>query len=152
MKLRECPSFRHLFMIPYPPVLVNKILNILPLKKFKNFRKKACIFMKGMLIYTSWLPQDSSKEKSGCSAVGSALDWGSRGREFKSRHSDQTMIIRTTLSKWVVCSDLSFLLRMWFNEARAGDVPALEFSAIALYNKIINNSINRNLLKYLKWD
>lgn len=27
--------------------------------------------------------------KSGCGAVGSALDWGSRGREFKSRHSDQ---------------------------------------------------------------
>ena len=25
----------------------------------------------------------------GCSAAGSALDWGSRGREFKSRHSDQ---------------------------------------------------------------
>ena len=25
----------------------------------------------------------------GCGAVGSALDWGSRGREFKSRHSDQ---------------------------------------------------------------
>ena len=25
---------------------------------------------------------------SGCGAVGSALDWGSRGREFKSRHSD----------------------------------------------------------------
>ena len=28
-------------------------------------------------------------EASGCGAVGSALDWGSRGREFKSRHSDQ---------------------------------------------------------------
>ena len=27
---------------------------------------------------------------SGCGAVGSALDWGSRGREFKSRHSDQS--------------------------------------------------------------
>jgi hypothetical protein len=27
--------------------------------------------------------------KSGCSAVGSALDWGSRGRWFKSSHSDQ---------------------------------------------------------------
>ena len=25
---------------------------------------------------------------SGCGAAGSALDWGSRGREFKSRHSD----------------------------------------------------------------
>ena len=32
---------------------------------------------------------------SGCGAVGSALDWGSRGREFKSRHSDQnsTMVL-----------------------------------------------------------
>ncbi len=29
----------------------------------------------------------------GCGAVGSALDWGSRGREFKSRHSDQTQNI-----------------------------------------------------------
>ena len=26
---------------------------------------------------------------SGCSAAGSALDWGSRGRKFKSCHSDQ---------------------------------------------------------------
>ena len=25
---------------------------------------------------------------SGCGAVGSALDWGSRGRKFKSSHSD----------------------------------------------------------------
>ena len=25
---------------------------------------------------------------SGCSAGGSALEWGSRGREFESRHSD----------------------------------------------------------------
>ena len=33
-----------------------------------------------MLIYYSL---------TGCGAVGSALDWGSRGREFKSRHSDQ---------------------------------------------------------------
>ena len=29
---------------------------------------------------------------SGCGAVGSALDWGSRGREFKSRHSDQKAV------------------------------------------------------------
>ena len=29
------------------------------------------------------------KKITGCGAVGSALDWGSRGREFKSRHSDQ---------------------------------------------------------------
>ena len=36
---------------------------------------------------------------SGCGAVGSALDWGSRGREFKSRHSDQKreMDIRPSL-------------------------------------------------------
>ena len=30
--------------------------------------------------------------------------------------SDQVMIIRTTLSKWVMCSDLSFLSRIFFNE------------------------------------
>lgn len=29
------------------------------------------------------------KRGSGCSAVGSALVWGTRGRGFKSRHSDQ---------------------------------------------------------------
>ena len=32
--------------------------------------------------------------------------------------SNQVMIIRTTLSKWVVCSDLSFLLKMCFEETR----------------------------------
>ena len=31
---------------------------------------------------------------SGCGAVGSALDWGSRGREFKSRHSDHPVDIK----------------------------------------------------------
>ena len=30
--------------------------------------------------------------------------------------SDQVMIIRTTLSKWVMCSDSSFLSRIFFNE------------------------------------
>ena len=30
-------------------------------------------------------------------------------------HTDQTMIIRTTLSRWVMCSDLSFLLRTFFD-------------------------------------
>ena len=35
------------------------------------------------------LTRERQQQISGCSAVGSALDWGSRGREFKSRHSDQ---------------------------------------------------------------
>ena len=48
----------------------------------------------------------------GVAKLGIALGSGPRGRGFKSRHSDQTMIIRTTLSKWVMCSDLSFLLKM----------------------------------------
>ena len=43
---------------------------------------------------------------SGCGAVGSALDWGSRGREFKSRHSDQ---IRTKVMIPLVLQ-LSFFL------------------------------------------
>ena len=48
----------------------------------------------------------------GVAKLGIALGSGPRDRGFKSRHSDQTMIIRTTLSKWVMCSDLSFLLKM----------------------------------------
>ena len=32
---------------------------------------------------------------SGCSAVGSVLEWGSRGPEFESRHSDQKKILET---------------------------------------------------------
>lgn len=43
-----------------------------------------------MLIYSSSLIRRILHNKiSGCGAAGSALDWGSRGREFKSRHSDQ---------------------------------------------------------------
>ena len=37
--------------------------------------------------------------KTGCSAVGSALDWGSRGREFKSRHSDQDVLMKDATQK-----------------------------------------------------
>ena len=29
------------------------------------------------------------RKRSGCSAVGSVLEWGSRGRKFESSHSDQ---------------------------------------------------------------
>ena len=39
------------------------------------------------VCYYNWA--DFEQHISGCGAVGSALDWGSRGREFKSRHSDQ---------------------------------------------------------------
>ena len=34
------------------------------------------------------------------------------------------MIIRTTLSKWVVCSDLSFLLKMFFDSSRVAQFSA----------------------------
>ena len=39
----------------------------------------------------------------------------------------QTMIIRTTLSKWVMCSDLSFLLNMCFDGQGRDYQPALVF-------------------------
>ena len=49
----------------------------------------------GMILYHSL---------SGCGAVGSALDWGSRGREFKSRHSDQNRLIAFRLSVFFLFS------------------------------------------------
>ena len=66
---------------------------------------------------------------------GDQKDWGSRGREFKSRHSDQVMIIRTTLSKLVMCSDLSFLLKMYYSKQRQGQflsLPLLIFFAMMI--------------------
>ena len=36
--------------------------------------------------------------------------------DFATLLSGQVMIIRTTLSKWVMCSDSSFLSRIFFNE------------------------------------
>ena len=63
----------------------------------------------------------------GVAKFGIALEWGSRGLEFESQHSDQVMIIRTTLSKWVMCSDLSFLLKMCSNGQGRVDIPALVF-------------------------
>ena len=61
----------------------------------------------------------------GVAKFGIALEWGSRGRWFDSSHSDQVMIIRTTLSKWVVCSDLSFLLKVFYSKQGQELIPAL---------------------------
>ncbi len=52
---------------------------------------------------------------------------------FESCHLDQTMIIRTTLSKWVMCSDLSFLLRIYFS-AKGQEEKFLPL----LYSKFLN--------------
>ena len=65
-------------------------------------------------------------ELSGCSADGSALEWGSRGRWFKSSHSDQTKegIERCPLFVWfVVGSRTSGLLQ--FNPGRRAADTAL---------------------------
>ena len=67
------------------------------------------------------------QEYPGVAKFGIALEWGSRGLEFESQHSDQVMIIRTTLSKWVMCSDLSFLLKMCFDRQGWVDKLALAF-------------------------
>ncbi len=58
-------------------------------KNFCFFVKKACILLKGMVIY--FLRNDSRKTKyPGVAKFGIALEWGSRGRWFESSHSDQS--------------------------------------------------------------
>ena len=47
---------------------------------FKKLQKT--VALSGYLCYIN------QAKKSGCSAVGSVLEWGSRGRAFKSPHSD----------------------------------------------------------------
>ena len=60
---------------------------------------------------TAGVPE-SAKEGARPLAESSDIGLGPSGREFESPISDQTMIIRTTLSRLVMCSDLSFLLRI----------------------------------------
>ena len=55
---------------------------------------------------------ESAKECDTVLPEGLDIGLGPSGREFESPISDQTMIIRTTLSRLVMCSDLSFLLRI----------------------------------------
>ena len=90
MKRQECPSFRRLNRIPQAKLFVNKIPGTFLGKYFLKFWKKDLHFVERRANIIKLTPiWNSNNRISGCSAVGSALDWGSRGREFKSRHSDQ---------------------------------------------------------------
>ena len=64
-----------------------------PEKFFENFEKSTCFFWDGMLLYRS--AQVSGTKYPGVAKFGIALEWGSRGLEFESRHSDQisTMVL-----------------------------------------------------------
>ena len=53
------------------------------------------------------------------------ISLGPGDRAFEPHYSDQGMIIRTTLSKWVMCSDLSFLLKMFYSKQRQGQFLSL---------------------------
>ena len=81
------------------------------IKFFKKFSKKACIFRQGMIVYFG---SQKCEQNPGVAKFGIALEWGSRGLEFESRHSDQVRIIRTQSSRLEMCSDFPFLLRIFF--------------------------------------
>ena len=97
------------------------------LKKRKNFKKPLAFPEK--VWYSNQADLSDSVGYPGVAKFGIAREWGSRGLEFESQHSDQVMIIRTTLSKWVMCSDLSFLLKMCCRKQKGG-TSALLFSYI----------------------
>lgn len=63
----------------------------------------------------------SESAKEGATGLPEGLDigLGPGDRAFEPHYSDQGMIIRTTLSKRVMCSDLSFLLRIFFRNCKA---------------------------------
>ena len=67
---------------------------------------------------TAGVPE-SAKEGARPLAESSDIGLGPGDRAFEPHYSDQGMIIRTTLSKWVMCSDLSFLLRIFFKNCKA---------------------------------
>ena len=68
---------------------------------------------------------ESAKECDTVLPEGSDIGLGTGDRAFEPHYSDQVMIIRTTLSKLVMCSDLSFLLKMFYNKQRQGQFLSL---------------------------
>ena len=52
---------------------------------------------------------------SGCSAGGSALEWGSRGREFESRHSDHIDNLLLRVVDFFSLFIRSFIIVYYFN-------------------------------------
>ena len=58
--------------------------------------------------------------KTGCGAVGSALDWGSRGRKFKSCHSDQkgyfsvALVLYLKVQKTAILGGFSYFYMLLF--------------------------------------
>ena len=76
--LQECPSRGHFYTLPQGNSVCQDSFPKVKEKIKKDLQFEAARANLSTLIKIS-----------GCSAVGSALDWGSRGREFKSRHSDQ---------------------------------------------------------------
>ena len=66
---------------------------------FKNFLKKAGFFRKAVLY---WSSRQKAAQYPGVAKFGIALEWGSRGLEFESRHSDHVG------AGLYACSDLFF--------------------------------------------
>ena len=62
-------------------------------KFFKISKNNACIFLQGMLIYLSG--RETATKYPGVAKFGIALEWGSRGLEFESRHSDQQKALKS---------------------------------------------------------
>ena len=54
--------------------------------------KGACVFEKAVVIYKSCLERQVPERYPGVAKFGIALEWGSRGLEFESQHSDQNAV------------------------------------------------------------
>ena len=61
-------------------------------KKFEKKRKKDLHFRKGCVILTKLIR--SASEYPGVAKFGIALEWGSRGLEFESQHSDHGKVLK----------------------------------------------------------
>ena len=60
-------------------------------KFFQKSKNNACIFRQGMILYQSCRERQAFP---GVAKFGIALEWGSRGLEFESRHSDQQKALK----------------------------------------------------------
>ena len=79
---------------------------------------------------------ESAKECDTVLPEGLDIGLGPGDRAFEPHYSDQVMIIRTTLSKLVMCSDLSFLLRIFCKSKGGNENSCPCISSLFSYNEV----------------
>ena len=74
-------------------------------KNFRKNEKKTCILKNSVVVYRSCPERYVLERYPGVAKFGIALEWGSRGLEFESQHSDQNAVNESS-QRFLLCAEM----------------------------------------------